>query len=466
MRINWFANSSFLGIAIGERSLTVAEVCQSQGKWEVRRCAQFEPPSEQPGEAFGRFLRENRFSASQAVVGLPAKWVVAREKDIPPATAEQAADVLRLQAERLFSSELKDLIFDYAGTPDPSAPGKVLLLAMPRQQLDRAVQMVEAAGLTVAGVMPSTLALAAARAPGDNLLLNLASEAVELAVCSTSGPRLLRHLPIRTPDLISTNGTRASAVSALASEMKRAAATSAGGRSIILWDGAGLSSEETASIAQQTGADVQTHTDLSSLGVSVLAGQPACASSSAPAVALALAGATGTLPVDFLHSKLAPVRVRRFGRRGVWAAALGATMVIVLAAMAWDLQARRGELETLQSQLKVLQPDIKAAENTTDKITAARGWFYEGRSPTLDPLREITLAFRDDEQIYVTSFTIKDNRTGTLAGRSSDQKNVLVILDRLKNNKNFSDVKLLDMRDAGGTSREVSFSLSFTYSGV
>src|SRR5688572_13517726 len=114
MRINWFANSSFLGIAIGERSLTVAEVSQSHGKWEVRRCAQFEPPADNPGEALSRFLRENGFSASQAVVGLPAKWIVAREKDIPPADSEMAADVLRLQAERLFSSELKDLIFDYA----------------------------------------------------------------------------------------------------------------------------------------------------------------------------------------------------------------------------------------------------------------------------------------------------------------------------------------------------------------
>src|SRR5687767_14801359 len=178
MRLNWFANSSFLGIAIGERSLAVVEVSASRGAWEVRRCAQFDPPAENPGEAFGAFLREKRFSASQAVVGLPAKWIVAREKGIPPADETMAADVLRLQAERLFSSELKDLIFDYAGTPDPNAPGKVLLLAMPRQQLDRAVAMLETAGLTVAGVLPSTLALAAAGAPADNLLLNLASEAV------------------------------------------------------------------------------------------------------------------------------------------------------------------------------------------------------------------------------------------------------------------------------------------------
>lgn len=466
MRINWFANSSFLGIAIGERSLTVVEVCESRGAWEVRRCAQFELPADNPGEALGKFLRENRFSASQAVVGLPARWVVAREKDIPPADAAMLADVLRLQAERLFSSELKDLIFDYAGTPDPNAPGKVLLLAMPRQQLDRAVAMVETAGLSALGVMPSTLALASAGAPADNLLLNLASEVVELAVCSSSGPRLLRHLPIRTPDLISTNGTRASAVSALANEMKRAAATSFAGRSIVLWDGAGLTSEDTASIAQHTGAEVHTQADLSSLGISVLDDAPACGSAFAPAVALAISGATGKLPVDFLHSKLAPVRKRRFGRGGAWAIALSATLLVVLAAMVWDLRARQHELAGLQSTLAVLQPNIQAAENTTDKITAARGWFSDGRPPTLEALREITLAFRDDEQIYVTAFTIKDNRTGTLAGRSSDQKNVLSILDRLKKSRNFTDVKLLDMRDAGGTSREVSFSLSFTYSGV
>lgn len=466
MRINWFANTSFLGIAIGERSLTVAEVVETRGKWEVRRCAAFDPPADNPGDALNKFLRDQHFSASRVILGLPARWLVAREKEIPPSTPQQAADILRLQAERLFSSELKDLIFDYAGTPDPAAPGKVLLLAMPRQQLDRSVAMIEGAGLTVAGIMPSTLALVAARVPADNLLLNVGSEAVELAICSPSGPRLLRHLPIRTPDLVSSNGTRASAVSALASEMRRAAATSSGGRSIILWNGAGLSAEETDTIARQAGADIQTNADLSQLGVSVLAEVHQCASAFAPAVALAVAGATHQLPVDFLHSKLAPVRQRRFGRRGVWATALGATLLIAFVMLAWDVHTRQSELDGLRSQLKVMGPNIKTAETTTQKITAARGWFNEGRPPTLEPLREVTLSLRDDEQIYITGFTIKDNRTGTLTGRSNDQKNPLVLLDRLKNNKNFSDVKLLDMRDAGGASREVTFSISFTYSGV
>ena len=76
------------------------------------------------------------------------------------------------------------------------------------------------------------------------------------------------------------------------------------------------------------------------------------------------------------------------------------------------------------------------------------------------------MAFRDDEPLWVASFALRDNRTGTLSGKSTDQRFVLGLLDRLKKNPKFSDVKLLDMRDAGGRNKEIAFSLSFTFIAV
>src|SRR5687767_1451962 len=98
------SKSGYLGIAVGDRSIAVAEVAPSRGgardRWEVRRVAEFVLPAPaasgapgaadagDPGVALGRFLRENGFSGGRAVVGVPALWLVAREREVPPAGLE------------------------------------------------------------------------------------------------------------------------------------------------------------------------------------------------------------------------------------------------------------------------------------------------------------------------------------------------------------------------------------------
>src|SRR5688572_4374238 len=136
--------SSYLGLAVGERSVVAAEVSVSGDRKQLRRAAEFHiPPDlswdkpEKLGEALRYFLRQNKFSASRAVVGVPARWMMARDKEIPPASEAIAANALRLQAERLFPPELKELVFDFAGETDPKQAKKVLLVALPKHRLDQ-----------------------------------------------------------------------------------------------------------------------------------------------------------------------------------------------------------------------------------------------------------------------------------------------------------------------------------------
>jgi hypothetical protein len=495
------SRNSFLGIAISQRSLAIAEVAASRGRCEVRRVAEFtgggEPdaiiarPAE-TGEALARFLRQNGFSASRAVIGVPAKWVVAREKDLPPTDEQQATDILRLQAERLFSSELKGLVFDYAGTADPSKPTRVLLMAMPRERVEQASAMAEAAGLTIQGVVPTTLALAEAPAQArDALLLNVGNDAVELAAQAGGSTRLLRHLPVRPTSLVSQNGTRESAVGALASEIKRVIAlipseakpSALNGesgirapRTILLWDSLGLDSAHADLLAESAGVNVEAQGDLAAMGLLAPTGEPPPADPLrfAPAVALALAGARAaareaekrqTLPVNFLSPRLAPPRRARVGRRTVWAGIIAAVLLVTFGALGYDLYNRQRDLSKLQNELASMGLDVKAVENLNDRVKSARGHFM-GRPPLLECLRELTLAIPLNERLYVTNFHLRDNRKGTVAGRSSDQKNVLALMDRLRASKKFTDVKLVNMQDAGGSSREVSFTLSYTFIGV
>ncbi len=496
--MNWMGKTSFLGIAFGDRSITVAEIAPARGgdpsgaPWEVRRAAEFVSPAQAAGlssqadagiaatgAALGRFLRENGFSAGRAVVGVPARWLVAREKEIPPSSDQQAAEVLRMQAERAFSTELGELACDYAGKSDPSSARDVLLMAIPKRQLDRVVKLVEAAGREVAAVMPSTLALAAAGASGDDdgLVLSLNGDAVELSARRGGTPRMLRHLAIRGPDLASQNGTRAAAVSSLAGEIRRTIAMMPRGtgarppEALHLWDGIGLEVGDASNLARQAGVDLRTGagdrvSDLASLGLATSRASDA-ASRFTPALALALAGAEPRAgAVDFLHPRLAAPSKRRIGRRGAWALALTTTATVALLALWLDVRGRESELVDMKTRLTALAPDLLSAEQLSQRIGTARGWYPEGRPAMLECVREMTTAFPDGgEAIYVTKFTLAETRKGTLAGRSPNRDLVLDLADRLNKNRNFAGVKLGPL-DAGGSSGEVVFSISFTYQGA
>jgi Tfp pilus assembly protein PilN len=483
------ASKNFLGLAIGERSIRIAEIAMIRGQAQLLRVAEFDLSSDGNGavrplesdetaKALSRFLRQHRFSASRAVVGLPARWLLARERDVPPASPAQANDILRLQAERVFSAELKDLIFDYVGQPDPASARKVLLLALPRQQLDRITRLAEGAGLSVEAVLPSILALAdGLKDESANLLLSLAPDAVEFSIRSGTATRILRHLPVRAPDPASQNGTRGSAVSALAAEVRRAVAlaptTGAASGQLHLWDAVGLTPEETQTLSQSAGVAISIQPDLSPIGLVVapsLQTPTADLARYAPAAALALtaarlAGRLQAAPVDFLRPRLAPPRKRRISRAAVWTIILSAAVVLALGSLVYDVQRAQGQLDQLQAEKESMKDEVAGAKALDDRVRSARGWF-DNRSPMLEALRELTMVFREDERIYVTSFTLRDNRKGQINGRASDERFIRALLDRLKENKKFADVKLLEMRDAGGNTREVTFGIGFTYTSL
>lgn len=493
--MNLLSKTSFLGIAVGDRSVTVAEVAPVRGardRWEARRVAEFVPPAgadaKAAGEALGQFLRSNGFAPSRAVVGVPARWLVAREREVPPATPDAAAEVLRMQAERLFSAELGDVAIDYAGAPHPSSPRNVLLMALPRQQLERVVAMVEAAGCHAVAVTPTTLALAAAgglnavgpAATVDGLVLNLSGDAVELSAHRGGAPRLLRHLSVRGPDLASQNGSRTAAVTSLAGELRRTVATlpradagragaGSGGNTLRLYDGVGLGADDADALVRQAGVGLRPGGggDLSALG---LANNGAAASAGAdgrfaPALALALLGAVPRRAdaVDFLHPKLARPKTRRFGRRGAWVVGVAAAVAVALLALWIDVRNTEAALAATEAQLKANATDVHAARATTERVATARDWF-EGRPAVLDVLRDVTQAFPDESQrVYVTTFSLYESGKGTITGRAADWGSVPAIQGRMSLNSAFADVRPSDQRTAGGTSNELSFTIEFRY---
>jgi hypothetical protein len=261
-------SSSFLGIAVGDRAVTCAEVFVAGAKRTVRRTATFTFPDgatlDQPeaiGAALATFLRQKRFTASRVVVGVPARWLIAVEKELPPSDEDQARAVLRLQAERLGVAEQDAMVFDFAGKADARNASKVLLVGMHRDRLDRVNRMMDAAGMSVVAVTSTglTLSTTTSRIANSSGMLMLARGGGEMVWRNADSPRMLRHVPF------AINGHDLPPLAPLSAELHRAVMLGSGSalngdgatRELLLLDAVGLDANQVSQLSQGLGVPVR-----------------------------------------------------------------------------------------------------------------------------------------------------------------------------------------------------------------
>jgi hypothetical protein len=486
-----------LGLAVTPRAITAVEVVASRGGPRIAHAAEmpFADPAglKDPaalGKALREFLRGLGVSARRCVIGLDACWLATREKRLPPAASASLADILRIAAEQEFASEGQDLIVDYV--PGPPAGGPcALLAAAPRPVVEQLALAAGEAGLAVAAVSSSALALAAATAakPGASrrFLLSLAPQTAELVATEGDAPRLLRRLsPPRIADAEGADAAwRQRYLAELEAELRRMLAssqtqTNAGAAELLVWNAAGLEEDLLREMGERLGAPLRLcrlATDLGQLG----AAPSGTCTHPAPAAALAIALAAGEpLPLDFLHSRLALRKKRRFGR-----VALGGSLaaVALIGAITWlvlDWQKSLAEIASMNNSLHVQKPRVAEANNLIAKIGFARKW-YDRRPMFMECLRELAVTF-PDRDIWATSLDIGEdvhaalpgkpagdsgvvNLRVVLSGKAANDQIVINLQKRLLADPRLAEVKLASINGGAG-SREVSFVINFTFVGA
>lgn len=466
-----FGPNKMLGIAIGERSILIAEVTAAGNQRQVVRTGELifaeGATLQQPellGKALGQYLKSEGFIARIAVFGLPARWVLTKVKEVPPVDPALAADLLRLQVEGEFSSELKDLVFDYAGDTDAAAPTQVLLAATRHKHIEQIEAIAEAARLNIRAIVPTTLLLSAASvaAHPNALVISLTRSGVELAAQRGPTPSLLRHI-----------GSSPTMTAAVAGEVRRAlltlprsnGAANGNGNShseerIIVWDDADPDAASKKALADAFGAAARGG-EWSALAAGAL---PAGVRGVAGASALAAAGILDQKSaVDFHQPRLAPPKSSSLQKRIALAALV---VVVLLIGMIYAIGAQQKdekELAERQADLAATAQERKAAEAEVAMIKYAQGW-HADKPRYLDCVLELTLAIiPHDDQMYVTSFNLHESMLGSITGKATADKSVLSLVERLKASGHFREVKLsLDTKDAR-SGREVSFSITFQY---
>ncbi len=466
-----------LGIALGEHSALLAEV---EAGSTTAHIAELVYPNSvsiatpvELGAALAACVKANHFTAKAAVVGLPARWLVTRQKEVPAADAKTTAEMLRLGAEAEFSSELKDLVYDFTG-----AGTTLLLIATPRRYVDAAVSICEAAGLSALAVTASALTLGdatARRAGKDVLVLSVSAGGAEVTSQRGSTVEAIRHLRSPMPS------------APFISELRRAVSTlptqSRGARDIILWGNAGL---DAATLAEQLGSPVRSG-ELSQLGVATSNGAGRASNGQAingqsntrlsagdfaAPICLALQGVSERDPaVDFLHSRLAPPKEHRIPR---WVWLTGGALVVLVACSLYafqDLQSKSAEVDQQQAKFDAMKDHIASAQEFVDKVTFAQAW-HGGDPRYLACVRDMTLAMQEDPDTFAISLIIGDAPrlpgkpdthalSGVLQGKAEDQQRVLKLLNALRRFPGFIEVS--PGGSDAGRSREVTFSIHFTY---
>lgn len=467
---------NIVGLAIDDCGVVAAELCIRSGRAEIRAGGEFSwakaftvENTKELGEQLRRFLREGGFSSNHVAVGLAAKWVLAKEIETPAAAPEVLAGMLNIQAERAFSLNAGEMVFDYCGKTSALEKSQVLLLAAPRQIINHVRAITDVAGLHTQLITVSALACGGASCRADPAYrygLYARPTYCEFWGHSDGSPRFIKHVPI------GQDGAAAGYAELLSSTIQRLVLLSSGqGQSppyqITAYDACGHADEVLGRVRQQLQPQITMEDGCAGLLSGELDGSdPSRVAGSVAAVAVAMAHARGGRPgVDFLHPRIGARKTVSHKRLISWAAFIAAACLIAVGAVLFGWQRDKRDIAVYAAQLEQMNPDIAAAREIVDRVSYAGSWV--SREPRfLDCLRELTAAFPDEPQVWATSLALNENGTGSLIGKATSEASFYAVLDKIKENKVFSEVKMIHIRDAGRDSREKEFAINFKFQGV
>jgi hypothetical protein len=471
--MRWHAQRT-LGLAFQDEAIHVAEVHVSGNRTVISRTGTFRPPVEAAdpaavGKAFAQFLKGERFTARSAGVGVPARWLMTKQVALPPADASARAGMLRIQAERAFASAAGDLAVDYVAGPEVGDRSTVLLCAVPRERVDRALAIARAAGLAVSCVTPTVAALVRAGSRDENgaarVALNVVPGSIEIAIQAGDRLESVRHVAPPAPASKDGGG----ATDRLAVELRRILMTRADGERgearLTIWDGAGSAE----GMLEQVQAALAT--DASETGsIATLADLNGSRGSSpegfahAGAIALARAAIEPALvAVDFLNSRLRAPAARRFGIGARVAAGVGLALLLFIGWRVVEWQLASLAVGSLEREIQAQASVVSEARAVREKVDFADGWF-EARPALLECMLELSRAFPENDRIWATHVSLPQDLHGVISGQATDDGAVLAMFEKLQASPSFYEVTMhggITYPRASGRDRNLAFSISF-----
>ena len=462
-----------LGLAIDEKCITLSEIHFDKDVFHVKNSAEFVFPEgvslENPaglGDLLGNFLRENKFTAKRAVVGLPAKFFMIRPKDVPPTSHEAIAGILKIHAEHEFSLGPDELLIDYTGTIEPEKPTRLYIGAVTRKNYEKVIETVRVAGLSIISATVSSMAL--------RQILSLHSK--------EKYPEYFLYVTPGYCDLIAGQGKQVIDVkhirmddkndpSSCLSKIKRIISLSPGRNepgtnpgmmifSTSETDDCGFFNDIKNALSSLVDVSVyDTSAVTKKMGFSSSKKEKDYLVSASTAQAFYLKDA---FYQDFFNSRINFKVVKIKKEQVVWASVIVFALLVFIAGALISYKTDKRDVAELKVKLAEIKDDVEAARSVVQKVNYARGWYSE-RPEILRCLYELTLSFPEEGRIWATNFALNEEMKGIISGKAVDEKNVIEVMDALKSSRLFKDVQMIYIRENGQSSQEVSFSMSFSF---
>jgi len=470
MAVRLIKPKKFVGLALEDKGILAADVHWEKGRFLTSNTGYFQFPEgidlkdpERLGKALGEFLQEKRFSGRKAIIGAPAKWVMIREKTIPNLSKENVSGILKIYAEREFSLSPEDLALDYIGPADGDRSNRLFLMAMLRSNLDKAILAVRWAGLDVlAATVSSSVAFSMIQgkmpAPVPRYFLYLRDDYAEFL--ARDGEQLvdIRHIQ---KDLKTETTAFAGELRRIISYYSKAS----NAYRLLIWNATSNElSEEMKILSGSLPSQVKMiegNRDASVDKLEFIKGEDKDRFI-APLLLARTFNISEPSFIDFLHSRMNAKAGMIKKNQVVWASAVAAGICILFIVIFFIWRGEKKDVSSLKARLDGMGADVDKTKDLIEKVNLSGGWYTE-RPKVLDCLSALTAVFPEEGKIWVTSLALTERMEGVIAGRATDEKSVIDVLDQLKANSHFFDVQMIYLQNNGTSSQDVSFSMNFSY---
>ena len=391
-------------------------------------------------ELVGREIRNQLDAAGvrerDCVVGVPVKWILTAQTELPPLPEADAKSLLQMEAERGFHSDVTTLQISDSRSPLADGKKNVLLAGIPSTHL-AALENI----LTAAKLKPVSFAspISALQFPGDEksggvLALAIGERNVSLQITAGGGVVALRSLEGAVED---EAGRRALHADVVARETRITLGQLPGGlrdavkvirvfgpRELaqplvdeleLRFEPMGIKVEFVSTYApNEFGVTLPVETSLSaafSLAARFLVEQKPAFEFLPPKPNF----------IELFVSKYSSGRLRTTG-----AVAAGVALIIVGIFLFQQFQLWR--LRSQWSHIAVKVGELSAIQ---DNIRQYRSW-YDGSFKNLSILRQLSLAFPEDGSVTAKNIEVRDGHTVTCSGTARDYAALLGMQAKLR----------------------------------
>ncbi len=404
-------------------------------------------------ELVGREIRNQLDAAGvrerNCIVGVPLKWALMAQTELPPLAEADAASLLQIEAEQKFSSDVATLRIGDSRCALVDGKQHVTLVGISSGQLATLEQVLTAAKLKPVSF---ALGLSALQPPGENsngvLALAVGESHVGLQITAGGGVAALRALE----GAIENEGSRRSLQAGVVARETRVtlgqlpAELRATVKRIRIFG--------PRELAQPLADEMELRFEASGLRVEVVSAYAPDEFSAQlpPAVSVSAAFSLAArrlleqaAPFEFLPPK--PTMLQQFAAKYASGKLKTASLVAagVLAIFGGLFLFQQIELILLRSQWSQMSAQVTELGGLQSQIQQYRPWFDDSFQ-SLSILRQLTLAFPEDGVVTAKSVEIRADNVVTCSGTAQNNAAWLQMLNRLRAQDGVTELKVEQVR--------------------